>query len=183
MTKIEVWGYQNASAHTHSFTYEASGATITASCGEGCNITSGKTLTISAPENLTFDYEPKEATLNNDYNTTAFPGTYAIEYYQGETKLSGAPVNAGSYTAKVTAEGQTASVDFTISGQDPVSYLTKTKLGNNWLYQRYTITEYLSVPSKSDSYYLMQNGRTYVVKGNQTLSKGLVYQGTVYLIL
>jgi uncharacterized protein YjdB len=172
------------SVHAHSFTYQASGATITASCSAaGCNITSGLTLTISAPTNLTFDYEPKEATLNNDYNTTVFPGTYAIEYYQGTTKLGGAPVNAGSYKAQVTVGDQTASVDFTISGQEPVSYTTKTKEGNSWVFQSRTTTEYLLVQSKSDDYYLMQDGRTYVVKGNQTLGMGLVYEGTVNLIL
>ena len=112
-----------AATHTHTWGYNASGATITANCtGTGdCDITEGLTLTISAPAStsLTYDGTAKEASLSTGYNTTAFPGTYTIEYYNGTTKLGSAPVNAGTYTAKVTAgtgDGAvTASVDFTIT--------------------------------------------------------------------
>ncbi|MBP3854666.1 MAG: InlB B-repeat-containing protein [Ruminiclostridium sp.] len=113
------------SDHTHSFTYAVgtgdSANTITATCtGDGdCDITTGKTLTISAPTSLTYDGTAKAATLSTGYNTTAFPGTYTIEYYQGTTKLSSAPTDAGTYTAKVTVGtgtgAATASVDFTIA--------------------------------------------------------------------
>ncbi|MBO6306945.1 MAG: Ig domain-containing protein, partial [Paludibacteraceae bacterium] len=76
-------------------------------------------MTISAPTALTYDGTAKEASLSTDYNTTAFPGTYTIEYYNGTTKLDSAPVNAGTYTAKVTAGtgdgAAAASVDFTIT--------------------------------------------------------------------
>ena len=74
--KIEVYGYATPT-HTHDFTYAADGATITATCnGAGtCDITSGTTLTISAPTgDLTADGTTTfSATLNDDYNTTAFP--------------------------------------------------------------------------------------------------------------
>ena len=101
--------------HDHAFTYTADGDTITAECtGEGtCKITEGLKMTISASD-ATYDGEAHGATLSDDYNTTAFPDTYTIEYYDGNTKLSGAPVNAGDYTAKVTAGTATAQVDFTI---------------------------------------------------------------------
>ncbi|GEM_PF-7016127 len=110
-----------AATHTHTWGYNASGATITANCtGTGtCDITEGLTLTISAPTALTYDGTAKTATLSTGYNTTAFPGTYTIEYYNGTTKLDSAPVDAGTYTAKVTAGtgdgAATASVDFTIT--------------------------------------------------------------------
>ena len=112
-----------AATHTHTWGYNASGATITANCtGTGdCDITEGLTMTISAPAStsLTYDGTAKSATLSTGYNTTAFPGTYTIEYYNGTTKLDSAPVNAGTYTAKVTAGtgdgAATASVDFTIN--------------------------------------------------------------------
>lgn len=102
--------------HQHNFTYSAEGSTITAECtGDGdCNITEGLTLTISA-ENVTYDGEAHGATLSTDYNTTAFPDTYSIEYYMGETAVNGTPVEAGDYTAKVTVGNATATVDYTIA--------------------------------------------------------------------
>ena len=104
--------------HSHDFGYSADGATVTATCnGKGmgdCDITEGLTMTISASD-ATYDGTAHGATLSTGYNTTAFPGTYTIEYFKGETKLDGAPVDAGNYTAKVTVGGATASVDFTIA--------------------------------------------------------------------
>ncbi len=168
--------------HQHNFSYKADGATITATCTEGCDIFDPMTLTISAPKNLLFNYQKKEATLNADYNKTAFPGDIAIDYYQGTTKLDGAPFHTGNYSAKVTIGGQTASVDFTINGQTPIRFIKKMKLGNGYAYQVYTLTEYLPVESTND-YCIMLDGRNYIVKGNVVLSKGLIYKGAVNLIL
>ena len=102
--------------HSHAFNYTADGDTITAECtGEGtCKITDGLTMTISAAD-ATYDGEAHGAELSTGYNTTAFPDNYTIEYYKGSTKFSGAPVNAGDYTAKVTVGNATAAVDYTIS--------------------------------------------------------------------
>ncbi len=168
--------------HQHNFSYKADGATITATCTEGCDIFDPMTLTISAPKNLLFNYQKKEATLNADYNKTAFPGDIAIDYYQGTTKLDGAPFHTGNYSAKVTIGGQTASVDFTINGQTPIRFIKKMKLGNGYAYQVYTLTEYLPVESTND-YCIMLDGRNYIVKGNVVLSKGLIYKGAVNLIV
>ena len=103
--------------HTHGFEYTADGDTITAQCtGEGeCDITEGLTMTISA-DDADYDGEAHGAALNTDYNTTAFPGEYEIEYYLGNTKLESAPVNPGVYTAKVTVGDATASVEYLIKG-------------------------------------------------------------------
>ena len=100
--------------HAHAFTYTADGDTITAQCNDDCDITDGLTMKISAPADLKADGTLKEATLNTDYNTTAFPDDYTIKYYKGEEKLDGAPSAGGHYTAKVTVGEATASVDFTI---------------------------------------------------------------------
>ena len=108
--------------HTHSFTYEASGSTITATCnGDGtCDINDVLTLTISAPTELTYDGSSKAATLSDDYNTMAFPDDYTIKYYQGAEEVQAANVkDAGDYTAKVTVGEATASVDFTIVKATP----------------------------------------------------------------
>ncbi|SDA33300.1 Listeria/Bacterioides repeat-containing protein, partial [Ruminococcus sp. YE71] len=100
--------------HEHSWTYTADGDTITANCTENCDITDGLTMKISASD-ATYDGKAHGASLSTDYDTTAFPDTYTIEYYKGTSKLNSKPVNAGNYTAKVTAGTATASADFTIS--------------------------------------------------------------------
>ena len=110
----------NVAPHTHSFTYSATGATITATCTAGCDITEGLALTISAPTELTYDGSAKAATLSTGYNTTAFPGEYMIKYYKGANEVEAANVKAaGDYTAKVTVGEATASVDFTIAKATP----------------------------------------------------------------
>ena len=124
-----------APTHTHSFTYTADGATITATCnGEGtCDITEGLTLTISAPTgNLVYDGTTTyPATLSTGYNTTAFPGTYSISYTKDGSAYSGVPKDAGTYTASVTAGtgdgAKTASVSYTIQSNT----FTVTYIANN----------------------------------------------------
>ena len=109
--------------HNHTFTYSASGATITATCGGSgtCDITEGLTLTISAPTgNLVYDGTTTyPATLSTGYNTTAFPGTYSISYTKDGSAYSGVPKDAGTYTASVTAgtgdAAKTASVSYTVT--------------------------------------------------------------------
>lgn len=109
-------------AHTHDFTYSASGATITATCnGAGdCDITEGLTMTISAPTgDLTADGSKTfPATLNDDYNTTAFPGTYTIAYTKDGQPYDGTPTEAGDYTASVTVGTATASVSYTVAAPE-----------------------------------------------------------------
>ena len=114
--------------HMHSWTYTASGATITAKCNAAdCTLAdaSGGSVTITAPEAnaLTYDGSPKAAavTVSNDW-----PGASAdnirITYKQGETTLSAAPTDAGTYTAGITVgEGEgavTASVEYTIAPKE-----------------------------------------------------------------
>ena len=127
ITKIEVYGYATP-AHTHSFTYSASGATITATCGEGCDITEGLTLTISAPTgDLTADgTKTFPATLSTGYNTTAFPGTYTITYTKNGAEFTGTPTEAGEYTASVTVGTATASVSYTVNASKDTQTITAT---------------------------------------------------------
>ena len=123
--------------HTHSFSYTASGNTITASCTTGCDITQGLTLTVSAPDGTpvydgTTSYPAK---LNTDYNTTAFPGTYEIAYTKDGRVFDGVPTEAGTYDASVTVgEGDTAvtaSVTYTIAQIDG---LTVSLNGSSYTY-------------------------------------------------
>ena len=103
--------------HDHEWSYTADKNTITAECTADsiCNIKKGLTLTLCAPEALTYDGTAKSAYINDDYNKSAFPDNYVIEYYNGDKKLSAAPVDAGDYTAKITVGNAVAIVDFTVA--------------------------------------------------------------------
>ena len=106
-------------AHEHNLTYTADGATITATCSaEECDLENNQaTLTLQAPANLVYDGSAKAATLEDGYDTSVFPSP-SIKYYQGTTEVTSC-VNVGTYTAKVTIEGATASVEFSITKADP----------------------------------------------------------------
>ena len=131
--------------HQHSWTYTASGATITAKCKEdGCYLADklGGTFTISAPaaNTLTYDGNAKEATAKLDAasGVTSLPTVGDITYAQNGAALSSAPVNAGEYTASITVgEGEnaaTASVKYTIAQAeltiDSVTVASKTYNGS-----------------------------------------------------
>lgn len=114
--------------HTHSWTYTASGATITAKCDAAdCTLAdaSGGSVTIAAPEagTPTYDGRPKAAamTVSNDWLGASADNIH-ITYKQGETALSDAPTDAGTYTAGITVgEGEgavTASVEYTIAPKE-----------------------------------------------------------------
>ena len=120
--------------HQHSWTYTASGATITAKCtAEGCYLTDGNggSVTIAAPAELTYSGEGKPATVtaSSDWQGPAASGI-TISYIKtgtyGPEKLeNGAlPTNAGEYTASIMlGEGNkaaTASVEYTIQKANPV---------------------------------------------------------------
>ena len=106
-------------SHVHEFSYEVDGATITATCSvEGCPLTDGKAmLTINAPTgDMVYDGTAKVATLSS-YDASVF-APEAIKYYKGGQEVASC-IAAGTYVAKVTSNGKTAEVEFTIS---PLSF-------------------------------------------------------------
>ncbi len=122
-------------SHTHSFTYSANGATITATCTAGCTEeydgANAPTLTIVAPTMTTYGQTGNgisaAATFEglDNFNTTTDKAIAATDItYVGREgtsyeKSSTAPTNAGKYTAKISVEGVTASVDYEIAKADP----------------------------------------------------------------
>lgn len=111
--------------HQHSWTYTASGATITAKCtAEGCYLTDGNggSVTINAPaaDTLTYNGKQKAATVtSSDWKGVAID-TIAVAYAQNGKTLSSAPTGAGEYTASITVgEDNTASVTYTIGKATP----------------------------------------------------------------
>ena len=106
-------------AHEHRWTYTADGAIITAKCGDNsCTSRNGGSITIKAPTDLTYNGNAKEATVEkSDWQG----GKVNIAYKQGDKVLTGAPVNAGTYTASITLGGATASVEYTIAKATPMA--------------------------------------------------------------
>ena len=131
--RVHVWsdnGYQcdsepfTVTRHQHSWTYTASGATITATCSK-CSA-SGGSVTIAAPAELTYSGKAKPATVtaSSDWQGPAV-NDISIGYIKmgtyGQEKLenSALPTNAGTYTASITVgednKAATASVEYTIA--------------------------------------------------------------------
>ncbi|MBP3567790.1 MAG: Ig-like domain-containing protein [Lachnospiraceae bacterium] len=94
----------------HDFSYNANNNVITATC-EVCETTFG-TATVTA-ENATYDGTAKEVTVTT--TGTLANAELAIAYYEGGILLDAAPVNAGTYTAKISYNEKTASIDYTIA--------------------------------------------------------------------
>lgn len=104
--------------HEHDWTYSATGAVITATCGNAdCTVNSGLTLTLKAPTSLAYTGTAKLASLEAGYNDEAFPNP-EIKYFRGTQELSEC-VDCGTYQAKVTFGNATAVVEFTITPVDP----------------------------------------------------------------
>lgn len=110
--------------HQHSWTYTASGVTITAKCSQ--DDASGGSVTIAAPAELTYSGEGKPATVtaSSDWQGPAASGitiSYIKSGKYGPAKLeNGAlPTNAGTYTASITLDNATASVTYTIGKATP----------------------------------------------------------------
>ena len=112
--------------HQHSWTYTASGATITAKCtAEGCYLTDGNggSVTIAAPDKstLTYDGKGKQATLEGSFTTGVTPATSYTQTKPTQQTLENGtlPTNAGTYTASITMGSATASVTYTIGKATP----------------------------------------------------------------
>lgn len=113
--------------HQHSWTYTASGATITASCTDTtCTSPNGGSVTIKAPDELTYSGEGKPATVtaSSDWQGPAASGitiSYIKTGMYGPEKLENGtlPTNAGTYTASITLGEATASVTYTIGKATP----------------------------------------------------------------
>ena len=108
--------------HQHSWTYTASGATITASCTDTtCTSPNGGSVTIAAPDELTYSGEVKPATVtvSSDWQGPAVSGITIIytktgSYGPVRLENDALPTDAGEYTASITLGDATASVEYTI---------------------------------------------------------------------
>ena len=108
--------------HTHTWKFTAEGNRITATCTDpDCEYyTDALTLTLNAPEAAVEGETDKsyEASFKDDLAVTGteigkitYEGTGDTVYPSSET----APVEAGTYRARITASGATAAVTYTIA--------------------------------------------------------------------
>ncbi|MDD3229828.1 MAG: X2-like carbohydrate binding domain-containing protein [Oscillospiraceae bacterium] len=75
-------------------------------------------FTFAAPTNLTYDGTAKTATVKPATGVTGV-GRVTVEYYQGTTKLAGAPTDAGDYTVMINvaeSAAYAAATDLTDTG-------------------------------------------------------------------
>ena len=108
------------SSHEHNFTYSADGPSIYANCSESdCPLPGGKISITLNQNNFEYDGMAHEVTIDNLTNfnnvTKKNVSSADIVYYNGTTKLEGAPKDVGSYTAKLTVESATASINYEIT--------------------------------------------------------------------
>nr|MCR4842433.1 hypothetical protein [Eubacterium sp.] len=125
-------------AHSHSFTYTASGNKITAtcvgdySCSEGYD--EGITIALKAPTNPGYDGTAKTVTISGypddapdelaaEPTVVYYNSTGALSTTADGDALSSAPIEVGNYVAKITwgddTSSATASVAFTINPGTP----------------------------------------------------------------
>ena len=105
--------------HTHDWSYTASGAAITARCGAAnCPTPEGGSVTITPPSNLTYNGQDKAATVTGSF-TNGTPKPTVITYRKNGETLSGAPRNAGEYTASITVNGAVATLTYIIAKAAP----------------------------------------------------------------
>lgn len=114
--------------HTHSWTYRADKATITATCnGTGvCDFNhKGGSVTITAPEHKTYgDGMSAAAQLTQTNWRGESVNVKSIKYStQDGAALDTAPTAVGKYKASITVGGQTASVVYEITGETIPSIL------------------------------------------------------------
>jgi len=97
--------------HNHSWSYTASGASVSMSCGAVGHIgTESGTLTLSEPADLVYSAAAKNVRVDNEVYGYSAPD---VTYYQSGTKLKGAPVNVGTYVAKMEPYDQASTVSNT----------------------------------------------------------------------
>ena len=133
--KIEVYGYATP-AHTHDFTYSASGATITATCTAGCPDsydTTPATLTIAAAGGTYDGTTAYSATVTNNIPAVTGDTVGDVAYYKVDTQdattggvaQASAPTGAAYYYASVTLtsgdNSYTAVKAFTVAKADPTA--------------------------------------------------------------
>ena len=113
---LAVYQQYSGGGHTHSWNYQANGASVTATCtGNGdCDYkTNGVTLTISAPANLECDGSAKAAAISG--SIPEGQGLAALPSITYDSPDGQAPSTPGTYKASFIWGGANAYVNFTLT--------------------------------------------------------------------
>ncbi len=114
----EIW-LSTSAPHTHNWSYTTSGAVITARCdADNCPSPKGGSVTITPPTDPTYNGQAKAATVTGSF-TNGTPKPTVITYWKNGETLSGAPINAGEYTASITVNDAVATLTYTIAKAAP----------------------------------------------------------------
>ena len=96
--------------HEHGWRMSVSGSVLSATCTNANCKAGTPTLSISGSSSKVYDGKTLVATLaGTDFAALTISSIGPIEYYQGETKLSGAPVEIGTYEARVEVEHENST--------------------------------------------------------------------------
>ena len=155
-----------APAHVCSWSYTASGDTVSAVCsGKNCDSTANKTLTIVKPTLEKYEGSGvASATFGNGATSVGGVSTLpAIQYQKklGEnsyaTATTTAPTVPGTYKASITVGEATASVEYTIAKGVNTSALSTSVANDGITSDRFTVTVADGDRNK-DLEYKVQNG-------------------------
>lgn len=139
---VNHYSYQSVDAAKHKLTcncekifgeevhidaYEAEDNVITETCVK-CDW-KGATFTLNVGDKA---YDGEEVTATVDVSDSTMTDTPAVAYYQGETKLSGAPFYPGEYTARITLGSVTAQKAFKITIPEVVVLYNGSANSNGW---------------------------------------------------
>ena len=134
------------SNHAHNWGYQANGATIMATYANTDNVHIGDLtaqITVVKPEKTTYgDSYNANATINGNIDGVTNPD---IVYKKGSDTLDAAPTDAGTYTASITLDGATASVEYTIEPKEGDSLAADQKSGETLTYDGTVKTPTLEV--------------------------------------
>ena len=117
--------------HEHKWTYRADKATITATCANtdgNCDVNKSSVIITVSTDDLTYNGKEKPAMVKESEHWKSVyskPITITYEQKKGDayTSMEGVPKNVGKYKASITVGGQTASVEYAITGkkQEPLN--------------------------------------------------------------
>lgn len=179
----------------HNFTYAAKGATITATCVNtgGCQLANHCVkLTIAAPELKSYGGAGSaKATLNGLAGFNSATGKNVVEAdirYAGRDgttykESATAPTAAGKYTAKITVEKKTASVNYEIARISIQNAKVSGIIAKTWTGKALNQSPVVKLSGKT-----LKNGTNYTVvyKNNNNVGKATLtikgkgnYTGTI----
>jgi len=121
LTWTEKSGFNNnypyLAIHQHNYSFSVEDGSIIASCGDDCPAGECQTVTLEKPASLIYDNTAKTASISGSID--GVEGTVTYYSQNSSTAMEDDPLNAGSYTAKLTIGDFTAEISYTIDKATP----------------------------------------------------------------